>query len=79
MYDPIMVYGFSLMHIVIPVIILGFIMPSWFNFIIPKEKEHLGSKPVAPMETIDVSHEITRAVSEENGVSYQEPMVEGKH
>jgi solute carrier family 6 GABA transporter-like protein 1 len=78
MIDPIMIYGFSMMHLVVPFIILGFLVPSWFNFIIPREKEPLGTKRVAPMETFDMSHEITRAVSEENGVSYQEPMVEKK-
>jgi solute carrier family 6 GABA transporter-like protein 1 len=67
-----------MMHAVVPIIIMGFIFPSWFNFIITKEKEPLGTKPVAPMETIDMSQEITRAVSEENAVAYQEPMVEGK-
>ncbi|KAL7777926.1 hypothetical protein CFE70_004599 [Pyrenophora teres f. teres 0-1] len=67
MYDPIMIYGFSITHLVVPTIVLGILMPPWFNWIIPFEKIALGEKPVAPMETIDNSNEIIRLGSEESG------------
>ncbi|KAG9381094.1 solute carrier family 6 protein [Pyrenophora tritici-repentis] len=67
MYDPIMIYGFSITHLVVPTIVLGILMPPWFNWIIPSEKIALGEKPVAPMETIDNSNEIFRLGSEESG------------
>jgi solute carrier family 6 GABA transporter-like protein 1 len=81
MYDPIMIYGFSIVHLVLPTIVLGLLMPSWFNWIIPSVKIPLGDKPVAPMETIDNSNEIMRVGSEESGVvPYTEPkMAEMKH
>jgi solute carrier family 6 GABA transporter-like protein 1 len=77
MYDPIMIYGFSIVHLVVPTIVLGFLMPSWFNWIIPSVKIPLGDKLVAPMETIDHSNEIMRVGSEESGVApYTEPKME---
>ena len=66
-----MIYGFSIVHIVVPTVVLGLLLPSWFNWIIPAEKIPAGDKLVAPMETMDNSQEITRAVSEEGGLAYQ--------
>ncbi|KAJ4380188.1 hypothetical protein N0V86_004497 [Didymella sp. IMI 355093] len=48
MYDPTMIYGFSINHAVVPMVVIGFLLPSWFNWIIPSEKVALGDKPVAP-------------------------------
>ncbi|KAF1831275.1 solute carrier family 6 protein [Decorospora gaudefroyi] len=70
MFDPIFIYGFSIVHLVYPTIILAALIPSWFNWIIPSEKIALGSKPVVPMETIDNTNEITRAASEEQSYGY---------
>ena len=70
MYDPIMIYGFSINHIVVPMVVLGCVIPSWFNWIIPSEKISLGDKPVAPRETLDSSQDITRAVTEEGKTSH---------
>jgi solute carrier family 6 GABA transporter-like protein 1 len=67
-----MIYGFSIVHIVVPVVVLGLLLPSWFNWIIPAVIIPKGDKPVAPMETIDNTQEITRAVSEESGAAYGE-------
>lgn len=80
MYDPIMIYGFSIVHLVLPTIVLGLLMPSWFNWIIPSAKIPLGEKPVAPMETIDNSNEIITISSEESGVPpyTADPMTEPK-
>ena len=80
MYDPIMIYGFSIVHLVLPTIVLGLLMPSWFNWIIPSAKIPLGEKPVAPMETMDNSNEIITISSEESGVPpyTAEPMTEPK-
>jgi len=68
MYDPIMIYGFSIVHLVLPMVVLGLILPSWFNFIIPVEKALKGDKEVAPMVTLDMPDTVTRVVSEEDGV-----------
>jgi len=81
MFDPIMIYGFSIVHLVLPTIVLGLLMPSWFNWIIPSEKVLLGDKPVAPLETIDNTNAIMRIGSEETGSvpPYEEPkMMETK-
>lgn len=72
MYDPIMIYGFSVVHLVVPMVVFGFVFPSWFNWIVPFEKIPFGDKPVAPMETIDSSQDITRAVSEEGNISHRD-------
>lgn len=72
MFDPIMIYGFSIVHIVVPTVIAGLVVPRWFNWIIPVEKIPVGDKPVAPMETIDDTLTIQRATSEEGGVAYEE-------
>lgn len=68
MFDPIMIYGFSIVHLVVPTVVLGLVFPSWFNFIIPAEKIARGDKVVAPMVTLDELDTVTRAVSEEDGV-----------
>jgi len=73
-----MIYGFSIVHLVVPTVVFGMLLPSWFNWIIPAVKIPAGDKPVAPMETIDSSQEITRAVSEEGGMQYHEPQMEMK-
>ena len=67
MYDPIMIYGFSVTHLVVPTIVIGVLMPRWFNWIIPSDKIARGEKPVAPMETIDTFNEIVGLGSEESG------------
>jgi len=80
MYDPIMIYGFSIVHLVVPTVVLGLLMPSWFNWIIPAEKIPLGDKPVAPMETIDNTNAIMHIGSEESHIAppYTETVVEKK-
>ncbi|KAJ4333358.1 hypothetical protein N0V87_007649 [Didymella glomerata] len=70
MYDPIMIYGFSINHVVVQMIVFGFVIPSWFNWIIPSEKVSLGDKPVAPMETLDSSQDVTHAVTEEGQLGH---------
>jgi solute carrier family 6 GABA transporter-like protein 1 len=79
MYDPIMIYGFSINHAVVPMVVIGFLLPSWFNWIIPSEKAALGDKPIAPMETLDSSQEIVRAVTEEGQTGHYDHEVEYKH
>lgn len=71
-FDPIMIYGFSIVHLVVPLVVGGLLLPSWFNWVIPAAIIPKGDKPVAPMETIDNTQEITRAVSEESGAAYGE-------
>ena len=80
MYDPIMIYGFSIVHLVVPTVVLGLLMPSWFNWIIPAEKIPLGDKPVAPIETIDNTNAIMHIGSEESHIAppYTETVVEKK-
>ena len=84
MFDPIMIYGFSITHLVVPTVVLGILMPSWFNWIIPSDKIARGDKPVAPMETIDISNDIIRLGSEESGsrtggmMMERDGVVEGK-
>lgn len=73
-----MIYGFSINHIVVPMVVLGFVIPSWFNWIIPSEKVPLGDKPIAPMETIDRSQDITRSVTEEGEFGHSNREVEYK-
>lgn len=74
-FDPIMIYGFSIVHLVVPTVVVGLLLPSWFNWIIPSAIIPKGDKPVAPMETIDNTQGIARAVTEESGTSYHEPVV----
>lgn len=74
-FDPIMIYGFSIVHIVVPTVVAGLLIPSWFNWIVPAAVISKGDKPVAPMETIDNTQGIAHAVTEESGTSYQEPVV----
>ncbi|KAF9696205.1 hypothetical protein EKO04_006289 [Ascochyta lentis] len=78
MFDPIIIYGFSIVHLVVPMVVLGFVLPSWFNWIIPTDKIAVGDKPIAPMETLDSSQDVTRAVSEEGGVGLSGRVVEYK-
>ena len=80
MFDPIMIYGFSIVHLVFPTVALGLIFPGWFNFVIPSEKIPLGTKPVMPMEIINATQDqtITRAISEEDGEAYYQPELETK-
>jgi solute carrier family 6 GABA transporter-like protein 1 len=78
MYDPIMIYGFSINHIVVPMVVFGFVIPSWFDWIIPSEKVSLGDKPVAPMETLDSSQDVTRAVTEEGQLGHSNRELEYK-
>ena len=76
-----MIYGFSIVHLVIPTVVLSMLLPSWFNWIIPSEKIPLGDKPVAPMETIDNTNEIMMIGSEESHAihgTYNEPLQEKK-
>lgn len=75
-FDPIYTYGFSMMHLVFPMIIIGLIFPSWFNWIIPAAKIPAGEKPLAPQETLDYSQEVTRAVSTESGSPHAYPETE---
>lgn len=63
-----MIYGFSIVHLVVPTVTIGLILPSWFNWTIPKARIPEGDKRVAPMETFDRLNGITRdAASEESG------------
>ena len=78
MYDPIMIYGFSINHLVVPIVVLGLVIPSWFNCIIPSEKVPFGDKPVAPIGTLDSSQEITHAASEEGQIRHSNQEVEYK-
>ncbi|KAM0335144.1 hypothetical protein ACHAQA_000185 [Verticillium albo-atrum] len=55
MADPIWVYGFSMMHLVYPIIVIGLIFPGWYNFIVRVEKREKGNHLVAPMEIFDQS------------------------
>jgi hypothetical protein len=53
MNDPIWVYGFSMMHLVYPFVVVGLIFPGWYNFIVRVEKQEKGDYPVAPLEVFD--------------------------
>ncbi|OLN89648.1 Sodium- and chloride-dependent GABA transporter 2 [Colletotrichum chlorophyti] len=55
MYDPIWTYGFSMMHLVFPIMIVGFLFPSWYDFIVAEDKRDKGVHPVAPLEVLEQS------------------------
>jgi solute carrier family 6 GABA transporter-like protein 1 len=55
MADPIMIYGFSIMHLVYPIMIIGFILPGWYGFLVQPDKRDKGDYPVMPLEVYDQS------------------------
>jgi solute carrier family 6 GABA transporter-like protein 1 len=57
MSDPIWVYGFSIMHLVYPIVIMGLVLPGWYGFLIHPDKKDKGDYPVMPLEVYDQSLE----------------------
>jgi solute carrier family 6 GABA transporter-like protein 1 len=50
-YDPMMIAGFILSIFTIIVILLGFVMPRYYDAFIPAERRGEGSEPTLAMET----------------------------
>ncbi|KAL0940478.1 Sodium and chloride-dependent GABA transporter 2 [Colletotrichum truncatum] len=75
MYDPVWTYGFSIMHLVFPIMIAGFLVPSWFDLIVPEDKRDKGVHPVAPLEVLEPTDGEPlplNAVSFEDGMNAKE-------
>ncbi|RVX73485.1 hypothetical protein B0A52_03127 [Exophiala mesophila] len=49
-YDPLMITGFIVSMICLVLIILGFVMPRYYNFFIPPHRRGEGSEPTIAME-----------------------------
>ena len=50
MNDPMMISGFILAHIGMVIIIAGYILPSWYDSLIPPQRRGEGTEPTVPME-----------------------------
>ncbi|TLD32850.1 hypothetical protein PspLS_00938 [Pyricularia sp. CBS 133598] len=65
MQDPLEILGFAISHCVIAMVILGFLVPRWFDVFIPERRRGEGVLPYAPGVTLGTSPEdAARGVTE---------------
>ncbi|KAH7018263.1 uncharacterized protein B0I36DRAFT_297829 [Microdochium trichocladiopsis] len=51
--DPTYIYGFALAHCALLIVALGFVVPRWFDSLIPPPRRNEGHIPYAPLVTLD--------------------------
>ncbi|KAL5342749.1 hypothetical protein BJX70DRAFT_385945 [Aspergillus crustosus] len=78
-YDPLMIVGFIVAHLVLLVILLGFVMPRYYNVFIPAERVDEGDKLIGQLVSGElVSDNAHDHVDDEGVVGSEEGLAEGK-
>lgn len=68
MQDPLEILGFAISHCIIAVVLLGFLLPRWFDVFIPEQRRNEGILPYAPGVTLGTSPEDAARGATEAGV-----------
>ena len=74
-YDPLMITGFILAHIGLCVILLGFVMPRYYDVFIPVHRRQEGTEDTVVNEV--KGEVVARAVADEEGAKIEEGDAEG--
>ena len=52
--NPVHIFGFAVAHCTLLIIGLGFLVPRWFNIIVPPDRREDGNKVFAPNITVTI-------------------------
>ncbi|KAL1954029.1 hypothetical protein VTO42DRAFT_1807 [Malbranchea cinnamomea] len=65
-YDPLMITGFILTHICLLIVLLGFVMPRYYNVFIPPSRRHEGTEKTVANEVKGEQDTLTRTLDVES-------------
>ena len=71
--NPVHIFGFFVAHLTIMLVALGFIVPRWFNIVVPRERREDGNKLFAPNVTLGLDGVDSGSDSMEAGRDKVEP------
>lgn len=65
MNDPLHIFGFCVGHVVMLLVVVGLVIPRWFDVFLPENRKHEGDLPYAPSVLVGTGDmQVGRSVEE---------------